>query len=129
MRKSVGQAPTAGEQTQQKPCRTSSDIGAEQENSYRRTRFDVGSEKVNLVTGLSSKPFSPPPSFISSSSFAVQIIGLLIAVGHCGLTFSTKLRMHSPFHYYKIILSVIVENIISFLLSRRHFPRLWFYRH
>jgi hypothetical protein len=31
-RKSVGQAPTAGEQTQQKPCRTSSDIGAEQEN-------------------------------------------------------------------------------------------------
>ena len=32
MRKSIGQAPTAGEQTQQKPCRTSSDIGAEQEN-------------------------------------------------------------------------------------------------
>jgi hypothetical protein len=32
MRKSVGEAPTAGEQTQQKPCSTSSDIGAEQEN-------------------------------------------------------------------------------------------------
>jgi hypothetical protein len=32
MRKSVGQAPTAGKQTQQKPCRTSSDIGAELEN-------------------------------------------------------------------------------------------------
>jgi len=32
MRKSVRQVPTAGEQTQQKPCRTSSDIGAEQEN-------------------------------------------------------------------------------------------------
>jgi hypothetical protein len=32
MRKSVGQALTAGEQTQQKPCRTSSDIGAELEN-------------------------------------------------------------------------------------------------
>jgi hypothetical protein len=32
MRKSVGQAPTAGEQTQQKLCRTSSDIGAELEN-------------------------------------------------------------------------------------------------
>jgi len=32
MRKSVGQAPTAGEQTQQQPCRTSSDIGLEQEN-------------------------------------------------------------------------------------------------
>jgi hypothetical protein len=32
MRKSIGQAPTAGEQTQQKPCWTSSDIGAEQEN-------------------------------------------------------------------------------------------------
>jgi hypothetical protein len=32
MRKSVGQAPTAGERTQQKPCRTSSDMGAEQEN-------------------------------------------------------------------------------------------------
>jgi hypothetical protein len=32
MRKSVGQAPTASEQPQQKPCRTSSDIGAELEN-------------------------------------------------------------------------------------------------
>jgi hypothetical protein len=32
MRKSVGQVPTAGEQTQQKPRRTSSDIGEEQEN-------------------------------------------------------------------------------------------------
>jgi len=32
MRKTVGQALTAGEQAQQKPCRTSSDIGAEQEN-------------------------------------------------------------------------------------------------
>jgi hypothetical protein len=32
MRKSVGQAPTAGEQTQQKPCRTSPDVGAELEN-------------------------------------------------------------------------------------------------
>jgi hypothetical protein len=30
--KSVGQAPTAEEQTQQKQCRTSSDIGAELEN-------------------------------------------------------------------------------------------------
>jgi hypothetical protein len=32
MRKSVRQAPTAGEQTQQKPCRMSSDIGAEEKN-------------------------------------------------------------------------------------------------
>jgi hypothetical protein len=32
MRKSVGQAPTADKQTQQKPCRTSSDIGTELEN-------------------------------------------------------------------------------------------------
>jgi hypothetical protein len=32
MRKSVGQAPIAGKQTQQKPCRASSDIEAEQEN-------------------------------------------------------------------------------------------------
>jgi hypothetical protein len=30
MRKSVGQAPTAGKQTQQKQCRTSYDIVAEQ---------------------------------------------------------------------------------------------------
>jgi hypothetical protein len=29
MRKSVGEAPTAGEQTQQKQCRTSSDVRAE----------------------------------------------------------------------------------------------------
>jgi hypothetical protein len=32
MRKSVGQVPTAGEQTQQTPCRTSSDIETELEN-------------------------------------------------------------------------------------------------
>jgi hypothetical protein len=32
VRKNVGQAPTASEQIQQKPCRTFSDIGAEQEN-------------------------------------------------------------------------------------------------
>jgi hypothetical protein len=32
MMKSVGQAPTAGEQTQQKPFRTFTDIGAELEN-------------------------------------------------------------------------------------------------
>jgi len=32
MKKSIGQVPTAGEQTQQKPRRTSSDIGVEQEN-------------------------------------------------------------------------------------------------
>jgi hypothetical protein len=32
MRESVGQAPTVGEQTRQKLCRTSSDIGAEQQN-------------------------------------------------------------------------------------------------
>jgi len=32
MRKSVGQAPTAGLQTEQKPCRASVNIGAELEN-------------------------------------------------------------------------------------------------
>jgi hypothetical protein len=32
MRKSVGEAPTAGKQMQQKPCRRFSDIGAELEN-------------------------------------------------------------------------------------------------
>jgi hypothetical protein len=32
MRKIVRQAPTAGEQTQQKSCRTSSDMEAEQKN-------------------------------------------------------------------------------------------------
>jgi hypothetical protein len=32
MSKCARQAPIAGEQTQQKPCHTSSDIGAEQEN-------------------------------------------------------------------------------------------------
>jgi hypothetical protein len=49
MRKSVGQAPTAGQQTQQKPYRTFSDIGAEQENhsvgrgpTYDRKRVKKG---------------------------------------------------------------------------------------
>jgi hypothetical protein len=32
MRKRIGQAPTAGEQKQQKPCRTSSDSGTDLEN-------------------------------------------------------------------------------------------------
>jgi hypothetical protein len=48
MRKSVGQARTAGKQTQQKLCHASSDIGAELEKkSNCRTRSDVGSERVN----------------------------------------------------------------------------------
>jgi hypothetical protein len=34
MRKSVGQAPTAGEQKHQKPCRTSSDIGELEKHLY-----------------------------------------------------------------------------------------------
>jgi hypothetical protein len=45
-KKTVGQAQTVSEQTQQKPCQTSSDIGAEPEKSYCRTRSDVGSERV-----------------------------------------------------------------------------------
>ena len=32
MRKSIGQSPTAGLQTEQNPCRASLDIGAELEN-------------------------------------------------------------------------------------------------
>jgi hypothetical protein len=48
MRKSVGQAPTAGENAQQKPCRTSSDIGSRTGKSYCRTRSDVGSVRVKL---------------------------------------------------------------------------------
>jgi hypothetical protein len=51
MRKSVGQSPTAGEQTQQKPCRTSSDIRVEQEN-HTVGRSDVGSERVNIAWKL-----------------------------------------------------------------------------
>jgi hypothetical protein len=47
MRKSVGQALTAGKQTQQKSCRKSSDIGAELENHIVGTRSDVGSERAN----------------------------------------------------------------------------------
>jgi hypothetical protein len=46
MRKGVGQAPTAGKQTQQKQCRTFSHIGVELEKSYSRTRSEVGSERV-----------------------------------------------------------------------------------
>jgi hypothetical protein len=52
MRKSVGQAPTAGEQTQQKPCRTSSDIGAELENhtvGRGRCRIGKGKNKVRKL--------------------------------------------------------------------------------
>jgi hypothetical protein len=45
LKKSVGQSPTAGEQTQQKPFRTSFVIG----KSYCRTRSDVGSERVKIL--------------------------------------------------------------------------------
>jgi hypothetical protein len=47
MRKSVGQALTAGEQTQQKPCRTSSDIGAEQENHTVRRGLTEDQKELN----------------------------------------------------------------------------------
>jgi hypothetical protein len=49
MRKSVGQAPTAGEQTRTK---TVSDVFRHRSGtgkSYCRTRFDVGSERVNTM--------------------------------------------------------------------------------
>jgi hypothetical protein len=43
MRKNLEQAQTAGEQTQQKPCRTSSDIGAELEKEKKiQTARSVG---------------------------------------------------------------------------------------
>jgi hypothetical protein len=54
MRKSVKQAPTAGEQTQQKPCRMSSDIGTTRK-SYCRTRSDVGSERVKGLKDILKK--------------------------------------------------------------------------
>jgi len=49
MRKSVGQAPTEGEQTQQK---TVSDVFQHRSGtgkSYCRTRSDVGSERVKVA--------------------------------------------------------------------------------
>jgi hypothetical protein len=47
MRKSVGQVPKAGEQTQQKPCRTSSDIGTEEE-TYTVGRGPMFCNLLNL---------------------------------------------------------------------------------
>jgi hypothetical protein len=56
MRKSVGQTPTASEQTQQKPCRTSSDIGEELKNHtvgrgpiYDREGLNNDTFKVNFT--------------------------------------------------------------------------------
>jgi hypothetical protein len=57
MRKSVRQAPTAGEQTQQKPWPTSSDIGAEQKiilSDEIRRRIGKGLKKVCSESNLSS---------------------------------------------------------------------------
>jgi hypothetical protein len=42
-----------------KKCRTSSDIGAEQEKSYCRTRFDVGSESVLNSSGSGTGSTQP----------------------------------------------------------------------
>jgi hypothetical protein len=73
MRKSVGQAPTAGEQTQQKPCRTSSDIGEEQENrtvgrgsTWDRKEvkaFSIAWMLVCCVIGMSSTKRNHPKDF------------------------------------------------------------------
>jgi hypothetical protein len=52
MKKSVGQVPTAGKQTQQKPCRTSSDIGAELEN------HTVGRDPVYDRKGLTQNTYA-----------------------------------------------------------------------
>jgi hypothetical protein len=69
MRKSVGQAPTAGEQKQQNPCRASSDIGAELEN-HSEKRSDVGSERVNLtnIQTCFTKTFLRKLSYLKNQS-------------------------------------------------------------
>jgi len=59
------------------------------------------------VTGRLSKP---PPPFISASSLVVQIIGLSIAFGHCGLTFSTKFRTHSTLHLQNYSIGISAEH-------------------
>jgi hypothetical protein len=69
MRKSVGQAPTAGEQTQQKPCRTSSDIGAEQEKSYCWTRSDVGWERVKNESSYTFTSRCVPSCYMEGQVF------------------------------------------------------------
>jgi hypothetical protein len=55
MRKSVRQAPTAGEQTQQTPFRTSSDIEAERENHTVRQGLTLNRKGLiqHLVSSLS----------------------------------------------------------------------------
>jgi hypothetical protein len=59
MRKSVGQAPTAGGQTQQKLCQTSPDIGAEQEN------HTVGRGSTYDQKGLREAKFGVSPIILS----------------------------------------------------------------
>jgi hypothetical protein len=80
MRKSVGQAATAAEQTQQKPCRTSSDIGAELEN-HSRTRSDVGSERVNIA--------QCPCNFTTYIKFNTNLLQVFLFVNY--LTSSLKM--------------------------------------
>jgi hypothetical protein len=46
MRKSVGQAPTAGEQTQQKPCWTRSDVGSERFNDVKQREIHTAEPLV-----------------------------------------------------------------------------------
>jgi hypothetical protein len=67
MRKSVVQAPTAGKQTQQKPCRTSSDIGAELES------HTVGRGPTYDRKGLSS-------SGLPQAAFQNRAVTLLLAL-------------------------------------------------
>jgi hypothetical protein len=62
MRKSVGQAPTAGEQTQQKPCRTSSDIGEDVESHTvrRGPMYDRKGLMYLKVSGQDFEKYSKP---------------------------------------------------------------------
>jgi hypothetical protein len=55
MRKSVGRAPTAGEKKRKKPCRMSSNIGAEQENHAVGRGLTESRKGLNQTASLENR--------------------------------------------------------------------------
>jgi hypothetical protein len=80
MSKRVGQAPTAGEQTQQNPCRTSSDIGAELENNTvgRGPMQDRKGLKLHFATNAIWKQYIEIAPYSKPQAAAIIIFNIVI---------------------------------------------------
>jgi hypothetical protein len=97
MRKSIEQAPTAGEQTQQK---TVSDVFRHRSGtgkSYCRARFDVGSERVNAADQV-SLPYQMLERFRNILYFILALEG------------NSSLIWKIPLHFFGLLGYLLVRT-------------------